>query len=46
MRAIFAIAVLTALLPGCALKEAPTRPELLELAFPATIDIPPAWRAG
>ena len=46
MRSLLAIAVLAALLGGCALKEAPTRPELLEQAFPASIDIPPAWRAG
>ena len=46
MRSLLAIAVLAALLGGCALKEAPTRPEILEQAFPATIDIPPAWRAG
>jgi multidrug efflux system outer membrane protein len=46
MRLFPAMAVLAALLAGCALKEPPTRPELLQQAFPQHIDVPPQWRAG
>jgi NodT family efflux transporter outer membrane factor (OMF) lipoprotein len=46
MRLLPIMAALAIALGGCALKDAPTRPELMELAFPEHIDLPPQWRAG
>ncbi len=46
MRLVPVMAALAIVLGGCALKDAPTRPQLMELAFPEKISLPPAWRAG
>ena len=46
MRLVPVMAALAMVLGGCALKDAPTRPQLMELAFPEKIALPPEWRAG
>jgi NodT family efflux transporter outer membrane factor (OMF) lipoprotein len=45
MRFLFAMVLVTAVLAGCALKQAPSQPEVLERALPETTRIPAAWRA-